>query len=66
MEAKQHFNKRMVARVRRIVKETELEDSPFTFMYHGSKTYVFGDLLVRLVDSWGYSLLSGIFETSYF
>ena len=21
--------------------------------YHGSKTYVFGDLLVRLVDSWG-------------
>ena len=89
MEAKQHFNKRMVARVRRIVKETEqykrellhylceqngfviqgnnnrlvnsdymlnrveLEDIPFTFMYHGSKTDVFGDLLVRLVDSWG-------------
>lgn len=89
METKQHFNKRMVARVRRILKETEQyktellhtlceqngfviqgnnnrlvnqdymlnrvenEDIPFTFMYHGSKTYVFGDLLVRLVDSWG-------------
>lgn len=89
METKEHFNKRMVARVRRIVKETEqykrellhylceqngfviqgnnnrlvnsdymlnrveLENVPFTFMYHGSKTYVFGDLLVRLVDSWG-------------
>lgn len=89
MEAKQHFNKRMVARVRRILKETEqyktellhtlceqngfiiqgnnnrlvnsdymlsrveVEDIPFTFKYHGSKTYVFGDLLVRLVDSWG-------------
>lgn len=89
MEAKQHFNKRMVARVRRIVKETEqyktellhtlceqngfiitgnnnrlvnsdymlnrveVEDIPFTFRYHGSKTYIFGDLLVRLVDSWG-------------
>ena len=89
MEAKQHFNKRMAARVRRILKETEqykrellhylceqngfviqgnnnrlvnseymlnrveLENVPFTFMYHGSKTYVFGDLLVRLVDSWG-------------
>lgn len=88
METKQHFNKRMVARVRRIIKETEqyktellqylceqngfviqgnnnrlvnseymlnrveLEDVPFTFMYHGSKTYIFGDLLVRLVDSW--------------
>lgn len=89
MESKEHFNKRMVARVRRIVKETEqykrellhylceqngfviqgnnnrlvnsdymlnrveVENIPFTFMYHGSKTYVFGDLLVRLVDSWG-------------
>lgn len=89
METKEHFNKRMVARVRRILKETEQyktellhtlceqngfviqgnnnrlvnqaymlnrvenEDIPFTFMYHGSKTYVFGDLLVRLVDSWG-------------
>lgn len=89
METKEHFNKRMVVRVRRILKETEqykrellhylceqngfviqgnndrlvnseymlnrveLEDVPFTFMYHGSKTYVFGDLLVRLVDSWG-------------
>lgn len=89
METKQHFNKRMVARVRRILKETEQyktellhtlceqngfviqgnnnrlvnqdymlnrvenEDIPFTFMYHRSKTYVFGDLLVRLVDSWG-------------
>lgn len=89
METKQHFNKRMVARVRRIVKETEqykaellhtlceqngfiiqgnnnrlvnqdymlnraeVEDIPFTFLYQGSKTYIFGDLLVRLVDSWG-------------
>lgn len=103
MEAKQHFNKRMVARVRRILKETEqykrellhylckqngfviqgnnnrlvnseymlnrveLENVPFTFMYHGSKTYVFGDLLVRLVDSWGtpyyrVSLKSPVFD----
>ena len=89
METKEHFNKRMVARVRRIVKETEqykrellhtlceqngfiiqgnnnrlvnqeymlnraeVEDIPFTFMYRGSKTYIFGDLLVRFVDSWG-------------
>lgn len=89
METKEHFNKRMVARVRRILKETEqykrellhylceqngfviqgnndrlvnqdymlnqveLEDVPFTFMYHGSKTYIFGGLLVRLNDSRG-------------
>ena len=89
METKEHFNKRMVARVRRILKETEqykteqlhalceqngfviqgnnnrlvnsdymlnraeVEDIPFTFMYQGSKTYLFGVLLVRLVDSWG-------------
>lgn len=89
MELKEHFNKRMVARVRRILKETEqykiellhhlceqngfiiqgnnnrlvnsdymlsrvnIEDIPFTFMYCGSKTYVFGDLLVQLVDSLG-------------
>lgn len=103
METKQHFNKRMVARVRRIIKETEQykaellhylceqngfviqgnndrlvnsdymlsrvenEDIPFTFMYYGSKTYVFGDLLVRLVDSWGtpyyrVSLKSPVFD----
>ena len=89
METKEHFNKRMIARVRRILKETEqyktellhalceqngfviqgnnnrlvnpeymlnrveVEDTPFTFMYRGSKTYIFGDLLVRLVDSLG-------------
>lgn len=89
METKQHFNKRMVARIRRILKETaqyktellhalceqngfiiqgnnnrlvnseymlkrvDVEDIPFTFMYKGSKTYVFGDLLVQLVDTWG-------------
>lgn len=89
METKEHFNKRMVARVRRIVKETEQykrellhylceqngfviqginnrlvntdymlsrvesEDIPFTFMYSANKTCVFGDLLVRFVDSWG-------------
>ena len=89
METIEHFNKRMVARVRRILKETEqykrkllyylceqngfviqgnndrlvnseymlnrveLEDVPFTFMYNGSKTYVFGDLLVQLVDTRG-------------
>lgn len=89
MEIREHFNKRMIARVRRLLKETEqykrellhylceqngfviqgnndrlvnseymlnrveLEDVPFTFMYHGSKTYVFGDLLVQLVDTWG-------------
>lgn len=103
METKEHFNKRMVARVRRIVKETEqyktellhylceqngfviqgnnnrlvnsdymlnrveLENVPFTFRYHGSKTYVFGDLLVQLVDSWGtpyyrVSLKSPVFD----
>jgi hypothetical protein len=89
VETKEHFNKRMIARVRRILKETEqyktellhalceqngfviqgnnnrlvnpeymlnrveVEDTPFTFMYRGSKTYIFGDLLVRLVDSLG-------------
>lgn len=89
METKEHFNKRMVQRVRRILKETEqykkdllrflceengfviqgnnhrlvnedymlnrveVEDIPFTFRYSGDKAYVFGDLLVRLVDSWG-------------
>ena len=89
METKEHFNKRMVARVHRIVKETEQykaellhtlceqngfiiqgnnnrivnsdymlsrvesEDIPFTFMYSANKTYVFEDLLVRYVDSWG-------------
>lgn len=107
METKEHFNKRMVARVRRIIKETEqykrellhylceqngfviqgnnnrlvnseymlnrveLENVPFTFMYHGSKTYVFGDLLVRLVDSWGtpyyrVSLKSPVFDLEDF
>ena len=93
MESKEHFNKRMIARVRRILRETELykkellhtlceqngfviqgnnnrlvnsdymlnrvdiEDIPFTFMYCGSKTYVFGDLLVQLVDTWGQTTL---------
>jgi hypothetical protein len=92
METKQHFNKRMVARVRRILKETEqykaellhylceqngfvirgnnnnrlvnseymlnrveVEDIPYTFKYSADKTYVFGDLLVRLNESWGAS-----------
>lgn len=91
METKEHFNKRMVARVRRILKETEQyktellhylceqngfviqgnnnrlvnsaymlnrvenEDIPYTFRYSADKTYVFGDLLVRLNDSWGAS-----------
>ena len=36
-----------------MLNRVEVEDIPFTFKYHGSKTYVFGDLLVRLVDSWG-------------
>ena len=36
-----------------MLNRVELENVPFTFMYHGSKTYVFGDLLVQLVDSWG-------------
>ena len=89
METKEHFNKRMIARVRRIVKETEqyktellhtlceqegfrvlyqnnrvlnvdyllnrieVEDIPFTFKYNAYKTYVFGDLLVSLMESWG-------------
>lgn len=91
METKEHFNKRMVARVRRILKETaqyktellhnlceqngfiiqennrrvintdylisriESEDIPFTFMYSANKTYVFGDLLVGLVEHSSYS-----------
>lgn len=91
METKEHFNKRMVARVRRILKETaqyktellhnlceqngfiiqennrrvintdylisriESEDIPFTFMYSANKTYVFGDLLVGLVEHPSYS-----------
>ena len=91
METKEHFNKRMTARVRRIVKETEQyktellhtlceqnglviqannrrvintdylisriesEDIPFTFMYSANKTYVFGDLLVGLVEHPSYS-----------
>lgn len=91
METKEHFNKRMVARVRRILKETEQyktellhtlceengiviqannrrvvntdylinriesEDIPFTFMYSSNKTYVFGDLLVGLVEHLSYS-----------
>ena len=91
METKEHFNKRMVARVRRILKETEQykaellhalceqngiviqannyrvvntdylisrienEDIPFTFMYSANKAYVFGDLLVGLVEHPSYS-----------
>lgn len=91
LETKEHFNKRMVARVRRIVKETEQyktdllralceqngiiiqannrrvvntdylisriedEDIPFTFKYSANKTYVFGDLLVSLVEIPSYS-----------
>lgn len=91
METKEHFNKRMVARVHRILKETaqyktellhnlceqngfiiqetnrrvintdylisriESEDIPFTFMYSANKTYVFGDLLVGLVEHSSYS-----------
>lgn len=91
METKEHFNKRMVARIRRILKETEQyktellhtlceqngiviqannrrvvntdylisrienEDIPFTFMYSANKTYVFGDLLVGLVETSSYS-----------
>lgn len=86
METKEHFNKRMVARVRRVIKETEQyktellhalceqngfviqannrrvvntdylisrlenEDIPFTFKYSANKTYVFGDLLVGLIE----------------
>ena len=91
METKEHFNKRMIARVRKILKETEQyktellhtlceqngiviqannrrvvntdylisrienEDIPFTFMYSANKTYVFGDLLVGLVETSSYS-----------
>lgn len=86
METQEHFNKRMVQRVRRILKETEQykaellqqlceqngfvvsgkhnrlvnvdymlnrveqEDIPYTFMYSADKTYVFGDLLVSLIE----------------
>ena len=86
METKEHFNKRMIVRVRRILRETEQyktdllhalcdqngiviqannrrvvntdylisrienEDIPFTFMYSANKTYVFGDLLVGLIE----------------
>lgn len=91
METKEHFNKRMIARIRRILNETEQyktellqtlceqngiviqannrrvvntdylisrienEDIPFTFMYSANKTYVFGDLLIGLVEHSSYS-----------
>lgn len=96
METKEHFNKRMVARVRRVIKETEQyktellhalceqngfviqannrrvvntdylisrlenEDIPFTFKYSANKTYVFGDLLVGLIEhpSFSYYVVS--------
>ena len=46
-------NNNRLVNVNFMLNRVDTEDIPFTFMYSADKTYVFGDLLVQLVDTWG-------------